>query len=136
MIIKEIRDSHLNRYIILDEVNLTNNKTQKTFKCLRGFVTDYASTNILKFDEVGQPAALMHDVAYWFQPKSRMQSDIDFKDNLIFLGVSKFKAYAYFLSVRLIGWKAWRENKIQRDLFKDAGKILTDCDIYKLENAG
>mgnify|MGYP000269984799 CR=1 FL=1 len=131
MLIKEIRDSALNRYVILNEVNITNSTTNKTFNCARGFVTDYASTSVLKFDEAGQPAALMHDVDYWFQSKSRMDADIDFKDNLIFLGVSKFKAYAYYFAVRISGWKAWRDNKNQRVLHFDKNKILSKDELKK-----
>lgn len=131
MLIKEIRDAKSSRYIILNEVHLKNSNTLKAFKCPKGFVTDYASTSVLKFDEAGQPAALMHDVDYWFQEKSRVNADKDFKDNLIFLGVSKFKSYVYYFAVRLSGWKAWRDNKNQRVLHLDKNKILSEDELKK-----
>jgi hypothetical protein len=132
MIIQELRDSKNSRYVILEDVYFTNQNTHKTFYCPRGFVTDYASTKLFKFDEKGQPAALMHDVDYWLQEKTRAQADADFRDNLIFLGVNKIKCYTCYFALRLAGWRAWRQNTNNRSLFLDKDKVLTEEELKKI----
>jgi hypothetical protein len=132
--IPELRIPSSGTYVITQDIAWVNPITNKFFYCPQYFVTDYASTNIIKFSEAGELAALFHDVDYWLQEKTRAEADIDFLDNLKALGVGKFKATAYYTAVFAFGWTAWRTNKKQKTKYGLNYKILDVQQFKKIMN--
>ena len=90
-----------------------------------GFVTDFAS--IPRFARMIIPklgrwnkAAVLHDYLYQNHivryknltfTVARKQADLIFLDTMKELGVKKWKRLLMFMSVRLFGWLAWRNNE-------------------------
>jgi hypothetical protein len=89
-----------------------------------GYLTDYASIPyILKLflNSVGpyKNAFIVHDYMYnyrgyytnskltHFEAVSRIQADKEMKDQMIKLGSKKWRANAYYLAVRLFGWRGF-----------------------------
>ena len=83
----------------------------------RGFISDFASIPRILWpiyaphDTATLRASVLHDYLYICNAGyTRRQSDLIFYYALLNSGVTKFKAYKYFLAVRLFGWRYWREN--------------------------
>lgn len=78
-----------------------------------GFVTDFASVPrlpvvYLVMNDVGQPAAVVHDYLYRFHPVSRAKADAILDEALAALKVSWWRRKAMWTAVRLAGWSAYR----------------------------
>lgn len=78
-----------------------------------GFVTDFASVPrlpvvYLVMNDVGQPAAVVHDYLYRFHPVSRAKADAILDEALAALKVSWWRRKAMWAAVRLAGWPAYR----------------------------
>lgn len=81
----------------------------------RGFATDFASvpqyfwTWMPPTGRYGLPA-IVHDWLYWDQTLLRQQADDIFDGALAELGVSGWRRFVLYRSVRWFGAKYWREN--------------------------
>ena len=78
-----------------------------------GFVTDFASVPripvaYLLMNDVGQPAAVIHDYLYRFATCTRAQADEVLEEALNVLGVSWWRRKAMWTAVRLAGWGAYK----------------------------
>lgn len=77
------------------------------------FVTDFASVPripvvYLLMNDVGQPAAVVHDYLYRFFPCTRAEADAVLDEALKVLGVSWWRRKAMWAAVRLAGWGAYK----------------------------
>ncbi len=120
------------RTIVERNFKWQNPLTLKWFSVPAGFLTDFVSTKILKMPANCNMAATFHDVDYWFQTKTRLEADIDYKNNLIASKVSKALAWVQFLTLRAFGWAAWNKNAAQREKEGDVNKIITIPSIVDL----
>lgn len=78
-----------------------------------GFVTDFASVPrvpvvYLFMNDVGQPAAVIHDYLYRFHPCTRAEADAVLDEALKVLGVSWWRRKSMWAAVRLAGWGAYK----------------------------
>lgn len=78
-----------------------------------GFVTDFASIPripvvYLLMNDIGQPAAVVHDYLYRFHPVSRAKADAIFDEALQVLGVSWWRRKLMWTAVRIAGWGAYK----------------------------
>lgn len=78
-----------------------------------GFVTDFASVPripvvYLLMNDVGQPAAVVHDYLYRFAPCTRAKADAVLEEALKVLEVSWWRRKAMWLAVRSFGWGAYQ----------------------------
>ena len=78
-----------------------------------GFVTDFASVPripvvYLLMNDVGQPAAVIHDYLYRFHPCTRAEADAVLEEALKVLGVSWWRRKSMWAAVRLAGWGAYK----------------------------
>lgn len=85
-----------------------------------GFVTDFASIprafwSLLPPDGVYTYAAVIHDYLYWYQERTREESDRIFKLAMQDLHVGATTTNAIHAAVRLAGGGAWRSNGKLRD---------------------
>lgn len=80
-----------------------------------GFVTDLASTPrflwwwLPPWSTYG-PAAIIHDAAYRRQERTRAEADALFLAGMAVLKVPAARRWVIYLSLRLFGGIAWREN--------------------------
>jgi len=112
------------RSVIERAVTWQNPLTLKVFYVPAGFVTDFVSTKFLKMPAKCDIAAVFHDVDYWFQNKTRRESDYDYKMNLQAFDVSSWVYNSHLMALRAFGWVAWNANHEQRKVEGDANKIL------------
>lgn len=89
--------------------------TGKTIHVPRGFVTDFASVPSTFWawmpptGRYGLPA-IVHDWLYWEQSLPRSAADDIFYNALSELGVSNWRRFVIYRTVRWFGGKYWREN--------------------------
>ena len=55
-------------------------------------------------------AAVIHDELYRRQTCTRAQADAVFKEALLLCGFNKVRANLFYASLRVAGWKAWRDH--------------------------
>lgn len=78
-----------------------------------GFVTDFASVPripvvYLLMNDVGQPAAVIHDYLYRFHHCTRAEADAVLDEALKVLGVGWWRRKSMWAAVRLVGWGAYK----------------------------
>ena len=78
----------------------------------KGFVTDFASVPrvplvYLLMNDIGQPAAVIHDYLYRYKAVSRELADKILLEALEDLGVGAWRRRAMWLAVRTFGWSAY-----------------------------
>lgn len=84
-----------------------------------GFHTDFTSVPRIfwvflpRWGKYGN-AAVIHDCLYWYQRRSRQESDDIFLEGMEVLEVGFLTRYSIYWGVRLGGWWAWRRNRIKR----------------------
>lgn len=80
-----------------------------------GFITDLASIPryipfaYALFADLGQAAAVVHDVAYSYHVTTRAMADAILYEALLVLGVPKLKARAMWAGVRVGGGSHWTQ---------------------------
>lgn len=86
----------------------------------KGFVTDFASIPrplwavLPKWARYGN-AAVVHDFIYWMQYRDRKAADLAMVEAMKDLGVGNLTRRMIYFSLRLLGWRAWNENKKNRE---------------------
>lgn len=102
-------------WYLSSEMTWTLPKSALTVHVPRGFVTDFASVPssfwswMPPVGRYGLPA-IVHDWLYWDQKLSRGEADDIFDATLGEVGVSTFRKFILYRSVRWFGGKYWREN--------------------------
>jgi len=85
---------------------------RKVFKVPVGFETDFASIPkifipFLEWRDKFNKAAVVHDWLYHTKELPRKDADKVFLEAMLVLGIPKWKAYLFYLVVRLFGWLRW-----------------------------
>jgi hypothetical protein len=86
-----------------------------------GFETDFASIPkifmpFLKWRDKFNKAAVVHDYLYSTKEVDRKTADRIFLEGLVILGIPKWKAYLFYIVVRLFGWTHWRKKKQKKEV--------------------
>ena len=81
-----------------------------------GFETDFASIPklflpFLSYKDKFNKAAVVHDYLYASKQFSRKDADRMFLEGLLVLKIPKWKAYIFYMLVRLFGWYRWNKTK-------------------------
>jgi len=91
---------------------------RKTFTVPTGFETDFASIPkfllglpIFKWRDKFNKAAVVHDWLYHTKEVDRKTADRIFLEGLLVLGIPRWKAYLFYVTVRLFGWTHWRKKQ-------------------------
>ena len=90
----------------------------KNIHILKGFYTDGASVSIGRyligcpFEEKYLAPAIIHDGLYASELYPRKKADKIFKEALLFVGVSSWKANAMYLAVRAFGGFPWGKHTV------------------------
>lgn len=84
------------------------------FEVPEGFMTDFSSIPkifipFLEWRDKFNKASVVHDFLYHTKQFDRKTSDKIFLELQIALGINKYKAYTFYLTVRLFGWLYWRK---------------------------
>ena len=84
-----------------------------------GFVTDLASIpqlfwSMLRPDGEYAYAAIVHDYLYWFQTRSREESDMILKLGMEDFFIDRLTIEAIYRSVRTFGGASWSKNESSR----------------------
>lgn len=84
-----------------------------------GFVTDFASIPrwlwwLYPPDGRWAQASVVHDVLYRFQLRNRAQADAIFLEAMAVARVPAHRRWIFYLSLRLFGGIAWRQNARRR----------------------
>jgi len=79
-----------------------------------GFETDFASIPkifipFLAWKDKFNKASVVHDWLYHTKQFDRKTSDKIFLELQLALGISKYKAYLFYYTVRMFGWLYWRK---------------------------
>ena len=102
------------------------------------FMTDFASIPrpfwviLPKWGKYGN-AAVIHDYCYWAQKRSRKEADDIFLEAMGVLGVSAFKKYPMYWSVRLFGGGAWKGNQKKKKKSGGFKPLVLDKEIKAAE---
>ncbi|EDP74401.1 DUF1353 domain-containing protein [Hydrogenivirga sp. 128-5-R1-1] len=86
---------------------------RKYIQIPKGFTTDFASIpkifhSFIEDRDKYNKAAVVHDYLYSSKMFDRKTSDRIFLEAMEVVGISKFKRYLFYLTVRLFGWLYWR----------------------------
>jgi Protein of unknown function (DUF1353) len=101
-----------------------------------GFITDFQSTPwwgqwLAPHRGIADYAALEHDWLYFIQLQTRKDADMHFCQRLIEAGLSPFRSTFRYYTLRSWGWKAWNENKKNKNTrFLPVDRIIELRAIY------
>ena len=91
------------------------NGEKKTFTVPKGFETDFASIPkifislpFIKWKDKFNKAAVVHDWLYNIKEVDRKTADKIFLEAMLVLGIPRWKAYLFYIVVRLFGWSHWK----------------------------
>ncbi len=88
-----------------------------TISIPKGYETDGASIPKFAWSLIGgplgkyAPAAVLHDLLYYTQTRTRKESDRIFLEAMKVLGVNRFKRWLMHKCVRVFGWRGWNRRK-------------------------
>ena len=105
-------------YFLTKPITWKPNKGQEKYREVTvptGFVTDLTSIprafwSLLRPDGQYVYAAIVHDYLYWFQERSREESDMILKLGMQDFAVAQSTVYSIYQAVNLAGDPSWREN--------------------------
>lgn len=86
------------------------------FKVMRNFRHDGASKGFLRHFGRFTNAAILHDALYTAQITTRAEADRYFLEAMRVSKVLWGRRYLYYFAVRLFGWAAWDNHKIDKTI--------------------
>ena len=97
------------KWKVLEPLNFHSEKFGKNYVVRKAFITDLASG----FISAAAAAAIVHDWLYQLgvyhrQIATRAEADDVFFEAMVDTGVPLWRCWAYFLAVRLFGWRFYK----------------------------
>ncbi|WP_457625058.1 DUF1353 domain-containing protein [Persephonella sp.] len=104
------------KWILAEEFTAYSEKIGKGrvyFTVPAGFKTDFASVpkvflSFLRWRDKFNKASVIHDWLYNTKILSRKEADRVYLELMLVLGIEKWKAYLFYIAVRLFGFFRWR----------------------------
>lgn len=115
----ELIESTDELYVLTEPLIYQSDLLELTVTVPKGFVTDGPSVPRLPFVYLilgnrCKEAAVLHDWLYAWQGVERKLADMALREACRVSGIPEWITSAYFLGVRIGGWKAWNEDKISQ----------------------
>ncbi len=113
----EFADSHQissSNYILQEAIQYVAKNGDK-YTVNEGFMHDGASKAFLKRFGKYTNAAILHDAIYRSNIVSRSKADSLFLEAMKFSGVSTWRAYTYYVSVRSLGYFSFKKTEKEKE---------------------